>query len=58
MGKIQSKILSEEDKEGTPLEQKLETIANDIGKFGLAGASVTFFALLIIWIWNAINDGF
>jgi Ca2+ transporting ATPase len=58
MGKIQEKILDKEDKEGTPLEQKLEKIANDIGIFGLVGASTTFFALLAIWIWNTINDGF
>lgn len=59
MGKIQEKVLAKEDgEEGTPLEQKLERIAKHIGYFGLAGASVTFFALLILWLINMLDDGF
>ena len=49
-GKIQAALaLEDADEGGTPLQQKLEVIAEDIGKFGLVGASVTFIALTIQW---------
>ena len=45
VGKIQSLVTQES--EATPLQQKLETIARDIGKLGLLAATLTFVALVI-----------
>lgn len=46
IGKIQN-ILSNEDDNPTPLQQKLEHIAEDIGKFGLLSAIIIFLVLII-----------
>lgn len=45
-GKIGA-MLRQSEVEVTPLQQKLETIANDIGKFGMVSA-ITIFAILVI----------
>lgn len=45
-GKIGA-MLRQSDVEVTPLQQKLETIANDIGKFGLISAILIFVILCI-----------
>jgi magnesium-transporting ATPase (P-type) len=41
IGKIRA-ILMQEDKENTPLQEKLEIIATDIGKFGLVSGLLVF----------------
>jgi Ca2+ transporting ATPase len=48
VGKIQ--VLVAQDAEATPLQQKLETIARDIGKLGLIAASLTLLVLVIRFI--------
>jgi len=45
-GKV-GKLLREEDDSATPLQMKLEAIANDIGKFGLISAIIIVGALLV-----------
>jgi Ca2+ transporting ATPase len=45
MGKL--KALIETDTEATPLQQKLEKIARDIGRFGLISAIFTVFILIL-----------
>lgn len=42
--------------EVTPLQQKLETIANDIGKFGLISAILIFFILILRFTIERIID--
>ena len=46
VGKIQA-LLSQSDPEATPLQEKLEAIARDIGKFGLISALLILIVLLI-----------
>jgi len=48
-GKIQQIVTSSQESEDSksPLEEKLDTMAGDIGKFGLMAAVVTFVALII-----------
>ena len=46
IGKIRA-LLAQEETEGTPLQQKLEKIAEDIGKFGLISAICIVIILLI-----------
>lgn len=46
LGKIRV-LLNQEEAEPTPLQMKLETIAEDIGKFGLYSAIIIVVALLI-----------
>jgi magnesium-transporting ATPase (P-type) len=46
IGKIEGRIAAEEDTSNT-LEDKLDKLAGDIGKFGMIAAIVTFSALLI-----------
>lgn len=46
IGKIKA-ILKQEDESMTPLQQKLEHIANDIGNMGLVSAIVIVLVLLI-----------
>ena len=45
IGQIRKYLVQET--EVTPLQQKLETIARDIGKFGLISAVLTFIVLMI-----------
>ena len=45
-GEVEEKLF-EDDDEGTPLQQKLERVANFIGKIGMYVAIATFFALII-----------
>ena len=40
-------MLEEEDEEPTPLQEKLEVIAGDIGKLGMAAGFLTFLALMV-----------
>lgn len=56
IGKIRALI--QQEAEATPLQQKLETIAKDIGKFGLAAAILTFAVLLLRFIVDrsTLND--
>ena len=48
-GKIQDSVMAslESDDSKSPLEEKLDTMAGDIGKFGMIAAIVTFIALII-----------
>ena len=41
----------------TPLQEKLETLADSIGKFGLTFAVITFLALMIRMIINITAKG-
>ena len=45
VGKIRSLI--QQDPEQTPLQEKLDVVAQDIGKFGLVSATITFIILMI-----------
>ena len=47
-GKIKG-LLNKEENELTPLQEKLEGLANSIGKFGLYSAIIIFAALLLRW---------
>ncbi len=46
IGKIRA-LLAQEETEGTPLQMKLEKIAEDIGKFGLISAILIVIVLLV-----------
>ncbi len=46
LGKIRA-LLEQEEAQATPLQMKLEKIAEDIGKFGLISAVVILVILLI-----------
>ena len=46
LGKIRA-LLDQEEETATPLQNKLETIAEDIGKFGLISA-ITLFLVLVL----------
>jgi magnesium-transporting ATPase (P-type) len=46
-GKSKSKL--ERDAPATPLQEKLETLANQIGYFGMAMAACTFAAMVYMW---------
>lgn len=46
VGKI-SKLLQQKDAEATPLQEKLESIAMDIGNFGLISSIIIMLVLLI-----------
>lgn len=49
-GKSKSKL--EKDSPDTPLQEKLETLANQIGYFGMAVAACTFIAMVYVWYAN------
>lgn len=53
MNKIRSRLTEEQPP--TPLQVKLEDVANAIGKIGTIAAGVTFLALLVHLIINVIN---
>ncbi len=53
IGKIRAKI-STDEASATPLQKKLETISEDIGKFGLYAAIATVLVLSAIFIVNSI----
>ena len=55
VGKIRSTLQKEEEEE-TPLQQKLEIIARDIGYFGLISAMATVFALTVLFILHAVTQ--
>lgn len=55
IGRIKEKI--KQDDEATPLQQKLEAIANDIGKFGFISACIIVGALLIRFSIERISSG-
>ncbi|KAJ3431640.1 calcium-transporting atpase [Anaeramoeba flamelloides] len=58
-GKIMEKAKSKEDM-NTPLQDKLEIMADQIGKLGLYSAILTVIVLLIKWgfkLYGRINDG-
>lgn len=55
IGRIE--VLLQQDSEATPLQQKLETIAKDIGKFGLAAAILTFAILILRFIIDRSRKG-
>eukprot|EP01103_Thecamoeba_quadrilineata_P002746 TRINITY_DN12642_c0_g1_i1.p1 TRINITY_DN12642_c0_g1~~TRINITY_DN12642_c0_g1_i1.p1 ORF type:complete len:989 (-),score=241.99 TRINITY_DN12642_c0_g1_i1:45-3011(-) len=44
------KALLDRESENTPLQEKLETLAENIGKAGLGAAILTFIALVIVWV--------
>ena len=45
VGKIMSKLVQKVEQ--TPLQEKLETIATDIGKLGMISAAITVFVLFL-----------
>lgn len=45
-GEVEEKLFDDDD-EGTPLQQKLETVADLIGKVGLYVAGLTFVAMVL-----------
>ena len=49
-GRILWQLSTERD--DTPLQEKLQVLADDIGKAGFVVACVCFFAQLVIWIYN------
>jgi P-type Ca2+ transporter type 2B len=51
-GRIKQTIKQAQDDSKTPLEMKLEDIAEDIGKFGLIAAILTFIALAIKLVYS------
>lgn len=53
-GKAEEKLHIED--EATPLQQKLEVIANEIGKIGVMVAIVTFIAMTTRMCWEIMND--
>lgn len=63
IGKIRA-LLDKEDPEPTPLQEKLEKLATDIGKFGLYSAIIIILVLLIRFAiekgitreWNTSKD--
>jgi len=55
IGKIRAKI-STDEAQATPLQKKLETISEDIGKFGLYAAIATVLVLSIIFIFNSLRS--
>jgi Ca2+ transporting ATPase len=50
-------MLEEEEEEATPLQGKLEAIAEDIGKIGMAAGFLTFLALMVYLAINTIERG-
>eukprot|EP00002_Diphylleia_rotans_P007462 TRINITY_DN169_c0_g6_i1.p1 TRINITY_DN169_c0_g6~~TRINITY_DN169_c0_g6_i1.p1 ORF type:complete len:975 (-),score=213.50 TRINITY_DN169_c0_g6_i1:176-3100(-) len=54
-GQIQQ-MLNEKQSEETPLQQKLNTLANQIGYIGFAAGFVTFCALIINWAIDISDD--
>lgn len=52
------KKLNEEEPPETPLQTKLNEMAELIGKGGLAAAILTFLALLLFWVIEQFQDGF
>jgi len=56
-GKAQS-LMEESEEEKTPLQEKLEIIADDIGKIGVAAGLLTFLALTVYVLISIITDGF
>lgn len=57
-GKLQQVVLNEGDKEEskTPLELKLEDVAEDIGKFGMYAAVFTLIALLSKYLFSKYTE--
>ena len=53
-GKAEEKLHIEDD--ATPLQQKLEVIANEIGKIGVMVACITFIAMTTRMCWDIMND--
>lgn len=53
-GKAESKLNIED--EATPLQTKLEQIANDIGKLGVAVAVLTFLFLIGRLVYTSLED--
>lgn len=56
VGKIAALLRSDDDGL-TPLQEKLEKIAEDIGKFGLASALLIVLVLLIRFMVERISEG-
>lgn len=50
-------MLEEEEEEATPLQGKLEAIAEDIGKIGMAAGFLTFLALMVYLLLDTIERG-
>ena len=50
-------LVTQDDPEATPLQQKLETIARDIGKFGLVSAILTVAILIVRFIIDRSIEG-
>jgi len=50
----QIKAILEKDNEPTPLQTKLESIADDIGKIGMFFASITVIALMVNYVLEGI----
>ncbi|CAD8110921.1 unnamed protein product [Paramecium sonneborni] len=55
VGKISS-LLATEDVQTTPLQEKLEAIAQDVGKFGLVSSALILFILLLRFAIERIKD--
>ncbi len=45
-------LLSREERQKTPLQEKLEKLAEKIGEMGIFAASLTFIALVVGWIYR------
>lgn len=50
-------LISEQESENTPLQEKLEDLAKKIGYMGVIAASLTFIALVIAWIARHMRSG-
>ncbi len=55
-GKIQRDVDNAQEDNQTPLEKKLDSIAENIGKFGMAAAFITMAALAVRYIYSFFVD--
>lgn len=56
VGKISSLLMANDEDVRTPLEEKLDSIAMDIGKFGLCSSLLIFVILMIRFTVERIQD--
>lgn len=52
----QNKAKLQKDSDDTPLQEKLAVLADQIGRLGIASATLTFIALLIHLIYDTIQN--
>jgi calcium-translocating P-type ATPase len=53
-GRVRAKLVKEEV--NTPLQDKLDTLAEQIGYVGMGAAALTFIAMMITWYYSNPND--